>query len=113
MGKRVVELGLRGVRLSEEELEELLAEFEERVRGFIEERAGKRVDELEVVIEGEYREGVGLDVRVDVRVTGRLIAPYTYDELVAEAIEEAARWLERRLRARVAEGEGAQDTGTS
>jgi hypothetical protein len=107
MGRRVVDIGLRGVRLSAEEVEELISVFEERVRRRIEEVAGRRIDELEVVVEAEYAGSEGLSLRVDVRVTGRLIAPLSYDELVAEAIEEAAAWLERELRARVAKREGS------
>ncbi len=110
VGKRVVDIGLRLSGIDEAVLEELLVGFEERIRRGIEERVGRRLDEMEIIVEADYGGGGELTVKVDVRVTGRLIAPLSYDEVVAEAIEEAAEWLERQLRARVAEGEGAKDT---
>ena len=107
MGKRVVELGIAG-KLTSEELEELLLEFEKIIRRDIEQKLRRRLDELEVIVEGEIEEDGKLNVRVDVRATGRVIAPLSYEEVLAEAIEKAARWLETELRSRVARREGKE-----
>lgn len=107
LGKRVVELGIAG-KITPEEFEELLLEFERIVRRGIEQRLRRRLDELEVIVEGEIEENGKLNVRVDVRASGRVIAPLSYEEVLAEAIEEAARWLEAELRSRVAERESKE-----
>ena len=107
MGKRVVELGIAG-KITPEEFEELLLEFERIVRRGIEQRLRRRLDELEVIVEGEIEENGKLNVRVDVRASGRVIAPLSYEEVLAEAIEEAARWLEAELRSRVVERESKE-----
>jgi len=107
LGKRVVELGIAG-KITPEEFEELLLEFERIVRRGIEQRLRRRLDELEVIVEGEIEENGKLNVRVDVRASGRVIAPLSYEEVLAEAIEEAARWLEAELRSRVVERESKE-----
>lgn len=107
LGKRVVELGIAG-KIAPEEFEELLLEFERIVRRGIEQRLRRRLDELEVIVEGEIEENGKLNVRVDVRASGRVIAPLSYEEVLAEAIEEAARWLEAELRSRVVERESKE-----
>jgi len=112
LGKRVVEIGIAG-KLTSDELEELLLEFEKIIRRDIEQKLRRRLDELEVIVEGEIEEDGKLNVRVDVRATGRVIAPLSYEEVLAEAIEKAARWLEAELRSRVARGEGKEATGGS
>ena len=94
---RVVHVGLSGVRLSEELLGELLSGFEERIREHLRRRLRRRIDEFDIVVRGEY-DGEKLDVLVDVRVVGKVIAPISYEEVLAEAIEEAGRWLEEQLR---------------
>ncbi len=104
---RAIVVGLDRKPLSEEEAEQLLLEFESKLREYLEERLGRRLESLDVIVEGELSpDGREFRVSVDVRATGRLIAPLSYDEVVAEAIDAAARWLERKLRSRVAEGEG-------
>jgi len=109
LGKRVIELGIAG-KITSEELEELLLEFEKLIRKAIWQRLRRRLDELEVVVEGEIEDNGGLNVRVDVRISGRVIAPLSYEEVLAEAIEKAARWLEAELRSRVAKREGKEAT---
>lgn len=112
MGKRVVELGIAG-KIASEELEELLLEFERIIRRDIEQRLRRRLDELEVIVEGEIEENGKLNVRVDVRASGRVIAPLSYEEVLAEAIEKATRWLEAELRSRVAKRESKEASGGS
>ncbi len=110
---RVVEIGFSRHPLSLDELEELLVEFEERIRSSIRKKLKRRIDELEIVVEADIASDGTLTVRVDTRVTGRFIAPYSYDEVVAEAIDEAASWLEERLRERVAAKASREATNTS
>ena len=111
---RIVRVGLESKPLTVEEAELLLTEFERVLRETLEDRLGRRLEHLDVVVEAELSpNGRELRLSVDVRAAGRLIAPPSYDEVVAEAIDAAARWLERRLRARVAKGEGEGDSGTS
>ena len=107
---RVVHVGLSGVRLSEELLGELLSGFEERIREHLRRRLRRRIDEFDIVVRGEY-DGEKLDVLVDVRVVGKVIAPISYEEVLAEAIEEAGRWLEEQLRRVCGEAEtrGGED----
>ena len=110
---RVVHVGLSGVRLTEERLAELLSGFEERIREHLRQRLRRRIDEFDIVVKGEY-DGEKLDVLVDVRVVGRVIAPISYEEVLAEAIEEAGRWLEdqlRRVRGEVEAGGGEDKEG--
>lgn len=110
---RVVHVGLSGVRLTEETLGALLSGFEERIREYLRRRLRRRIDEFEIVVSGEY-DGEKLDVTVDVRVVGRVIAPISYEEVLAEAIEEAGRWLEeqlRRVRGEVEAGRGEDKEG--
>jgi hypothetical protein len=101
-------VGLEERPLSEEELVELLEEFEEWLRKGVVKRLRRRLEQLDLVVEAELLEGGRrLRLRVDARAAGRLIAPFSYDEVLAEAIDEAARWLEQRLRSRgLAEGSG-------
>jgi len=112
LGKRVIELGIAG-KITSEELEELLLEFEKLIRKAIWQRLRRRLDELEVVVEGEIEDNGGLNVRVDVRISGRVIAPLSYEEVLAEAIEKATRWLEAELRSRVAKRESKEASGGS
>lgn len=102
-------VGLEERPLGLEELEALLEGFEERLRRRLRRALGRRLEELELVVEAELAEdGRRLRIRVDARAAGRLIAPFSYDEVLAEAIDEAAEWLERRLRSRgPQEGGGA------
>jgi len=103
---RVVSVGLDAKPLTLEEFEELLAGVERIVSTRLEKTLRRRLEELDIIVEGELSpDGRSLRVYIDVRVAGRLIAPLSYDEVVAEAIDEAARWLEERLRARVVERE--------
>jgi len=104
---RIVEIGVRG-RVSEELLEELLAGFEEVLRRSITERLKRRLRELDIIVQGEIEEDGTLRVRVDVSARGLPIPPLSYDEVLAEAIKEAERWLESELRARVAGGGGGE-----
>ncbi len=109
---RVVEVGLRGARLDEETLTRLLEGVEERIRRVLRERLRRRIDEFEIVVRGEY-DGERLDLLVDVRVVGRVIGPLSYEEVIAEAVEEAGRWLEEQLRslrggAEASRGEGEE-----
>ncbi len=94
---RVIEVGLRGRRIGEEELTQLLEGFEKRIRSYLRSRLRRRIDEFSIIVSGTYREG-GLDLTVDVRVVGKSIGPLSYEEVIAEAIEEAGKWLEGRLR---------------
>lgn len=94
---RVIEVGLSARRVSEEELAALLEEFEERIRSHLRRRLRRRIDEFDIVVLGHYHDGV-LDLTVDVRVVGKSIGPLSYEEVIAEAIEEAGQWLESRLR---------------
>jgi len=111
---RVVSVGLDAKPLTPEELEGLLAGVEKIVSRRLEKTLRRRLEELDIIVEGELSpDGRSLRVYIDVRVTGRLIAPLSYDEVVAEAIDEAARWLEERLRARVAEREDEGDARAS
>jgi hypothetical protein len=111
---RIVRVGLESKPLTLEELESLLLGFERVLRETLEDRLGRRLEHLDIVVQADLSpDGRELRLSVDVRATGRLIAPLSYDEVVAEAIDAAARWLERRLRARVAEGEGEGDSGAS
>ena len=105
---REVRVGLSERPLGEEELALLLEGFEERLRRAVARRLGRRLEELEVLVDAVLEDGGRrLRVRVEARAAGRLIAPFSYDEVLAEAIDEAARWLEQRLRERgVAEGGG-------
>ncbi|ABM80436.1 hypothetical protein [Hyperthermus butylicus] len=104
---RVIDVGLGKKPLSLEELEEILGEVERMLSRELEERLGRRLEELDIVVEGVLSpDGRNLQILIDVRATGRLIAPLSYDEVVAEAIDAAAKWLERRLRSRLAKGEG-------
>jgi len=111
---RVIDVGLSRKPLTPEEVEDLLLGFERVLREFLEERLGRRLEHLDITVEAEVSpDGKSLRVAVDVRATGRLIAPLSYDEVVAEAIDAAARWLEHRLRSRVAEGEDERVHGAS
>lgn len=106
---RVVEVGLSERPLSVEELEELLVGFERRVLGFLRRRLGRRLEDLELVVDAELSpDGRRLSLRVEARAVGRLIAPLSYDEVLAEAIEEAGRWLQERLLRRGGVGEGGE-----
>jgi len=101
LGRREAVVGLGESPLGVEEAAALLEEFEERLWRHLRRRLGRRLEELEVVAGAELLEGGRrLRVWVDARAAGRLIAPFSYDEVLAEAIDEAARWLERRLRER-------------
>lgn len=109
---RVVSVGLEKKPLSPEELERLLSGVERVIAEALERRLRRRLDEMDVIVEGELSpNGRSLKVYIDVRVTGRLIAPLSYDEVVAEAIDEAGRWLYEQLRSRAAEGEDEEDAG--
>jgi len=106
---REVDVGLREAPLTPEELEHLLSGFEDRIRRVLRRRLGRRLEELEIVIQAELTGGGrGLRVRVDARARGRQIAPFSYDEVLAEAIDEAARWLEEALRSRRDAAEGRE-----
>ncbi|WP_167827764.1 hypothetical protein [Pyrolobus fumarii] len=113
---RVINVGLERIKLNEDILAELMAGVEERIRSYLRRKLRRRVDEFEIIVRGEYK-GDELDVLVDVRVVGKAIGPISYEEVIAEAIEEAGRWLEERLRALRggAEREGSEgapgDTG--
>ena len=113
MARRIVNVGLAEKPIDMEELEELLTIFEEKLRSRIEEALGRRLEELDLVVKADVEEGGLLSVNVDVRATGRFIAPLSYDEVLAEAIDEAAKWLEERLRSRRASGEGKETSGVS
>jgi len=105
---RAVDVGLGERPLTPEELEELLEGFERRLLRALRRRLGRRLEELDVVVEAELSpDGRSLRVRVDARAAGRLIAPLSYDEVLAEAIDEAGRWLQERLLQRRA----AEDVG--
>jgi ribosome-associated translation inhibitor RaiA len=109
-----VRVGLEFKPLTLEEVEELLSGFEQVLRESLEEKLGRRLESLDVIVEAELSpDGKELNLSVDVRATGRLIAPLSYDEVVAEAIDAAARWLERKLRARMAKGKGKGDSRAS
>ena len=98
---REVDVGLGEAPLSPEELEELLEGFEERILSYLRKRLGRRLDELDLVVEASLSEGGRrLSLRVDLRAAGRLIAPFSYDEVLAEAVEEAGGWLQEQLRKR-------------
>ncbi len=106
---REVDVGLQEAPLTPEELERLLTGFEERIRRALRRRLGRRLEELEILVEAVLLEGGrGLRVRVDARARGRQIAPLSYDEVLAEAIDEAARWLEEALRSRRDAGESKE-----
>ena len=101
---RVVEIGFSKRPIPLDQLEDLLVEFEERIRKYLRSRVGRRIDELDIIVEADISGDNTLTIKVDARVTGRFIAPYTYDEILAEAIEEAGKWLEEQLRRIVKEG---------
>jgi hypothetical protein len=103
---REVDVGLSEEPLDSEEALALLEMFEERLVRVLRKKLGRRLQDLDLVIEAELDEGGRrLSLRVDLRAAGRLIAPVSYDEVVAEAIDEAARWLqEQLLRRRGAKG---------
>jgi hypothetical protein len=108
MVARDIVVGLSDNPLSQDELEELLLDVERTVRDHIRKVAGRRVDELDIIVLGDLLDGgTRLRVLVDVRVVGRHIAPLSYDELLAEAIDAASRKLHELLRAR-REGKGVQ-----
>jgi len=113
LGRREAVVGLEERPISVDEVEALLEGFEERIRRYLRRRLGRRLEELEIVVDAELLDGGRrLLLRVDARAAGRLIAPFSYDEVLAEAIDEAARWLERRLRGRRgAEKGGEEATG--
>ena len=99
--KKYVEIGLKE-KISLKDLEELLEGFEERIRRNLEKRARRRLEELDILVKADYRDGE-FTVEVDIRAIGRLVAPFSYDELLAEALSDASTWLERKLRERVQE----------
>ena len=101
MGRKYTEVGLSEKPLTLEELESLLVIFESRILSYIRRRLGRRVEDLGLVINAELsEEGRVLRLTVDVRASGRQIAPISYDEVLAEAIEDAARKLESELKKR-------------
>lgn len=107
---KTISVGLEHSPLSEDELEELLVELEKHIRRGIENRVKRRLDELEIVITADLKkQGRELDLAVDVKATGRVIAPLSYDEIIAEAIDEAVAWLAKRLRERGAK-RGSEET---
>ena len=107
---RTISVGLEQRPLGEDELEELLMELEKRIRRKIESRVRRRLDELEIIITADLKkQGRELDLAVDVKATGRVIAPLSYDEIIAEAIDEAVAWLAKRLRERGAK-RGSEET---
>ena len=95
---KYVKIGFSEKPIPLDELEPLLTEFEERIRRYIRSKVGRRIDELEIIVEASIDEDNTLTVKVDASITGRFIAPYSYDEVLAEAIEEAGNWLESKLR---------------
>jgi ribosome-associated translation inhibitor RaiA len=101
LGRKYAEVGLSEKPLTLEELESLLVMFESRILDYIRRRLGRRVEDLDLVINAELsEEGRVLRLTVDVRASGRQIAPISYDEVLAEAIEDAARQLESELKKR-------------
>ena len=93
--------------MSPDELEELLAGFEERLLAHLGRRLGRRLRGLSVIVGASLEDGGRrLELRVEVSAEGRQIAPLSYEELLAEAIEEAAGWLEARLKKRGGGGAG-------
>jgi len=111
---RVISVRLEEHPLSDEELEQLLLELERRVRSAIERRLRRRLDELDIVITADLKNGGrGLDLLVDVRAVGRIVAPMSYDEIVAEAIDEAVNWLAETLHSRRAQKSGKGDDGAN
>ncbi|BEP18477.1 hypothetical protein PYJP_18290 [Pyrofollis japonicus] len=102
---KTISVGLEENPINEDELEEILVELEKRIRSVLEDKLRRRLDELEIIISGELRRGGReLDIVVDVKATGRVVAPFSYDEVIAEAIDGAVKWLEERLRMRGARG---------
>lgn len=101
---KTISIGLGEHPLRSEELEEILIGLEKRIREGVEKRLRRRLDELEIVITADLKNGGReLDIAVDVKATGRVVAPLSYDEIVAEAIDEAVEWLAKRLQERVLE----------
>ncbi len=108
MGKKYAEVGLSKRPLTLEELEDLLVMFESRILGYIRKKLGRRVEDLDLVINAElFEEGRVLRLTVNIRALGRQIAPISYDEVLAEAIEDAAKYLESELKKRGRSGEGS------
>ncbi len=106
---KTISVGLEHSPLSEDELEEILVELEKHIRREIENRVKRRLDELEIIITADLKkQGRELDLAVDVKATGRVIAPLSYDEIIAEAINEAVTWLAKRLRERGAKRSGEE-----
>ncbi len=109
---RVVEVGLAERPLDPAKLEELLVGFEERLRKGVERRLRRRLRSMSILVKAELLEGGRrLQLWVEAEAAGRLIAPFSYEEVLAEAIDEAARWLEERLRARRDEAAGREAAG--
>lgn len=106
---KTINIGLEDQPLRSEELEDILVGLEERIREGIEKRLRRRLDEFEIVITADLKNGgKRLDIVVDVKATGRVVAPLSYDEIIAESIDEAVEWLAERLRKRVLERESRE-----
>lgn len=109
---RIVRVGLeKGAKIEPSTLEELLVEFEERIRKAIVSKTKRRLESLDILIKATYKDRKELLIEVDIRAGGKLIAPLSYDELLAEALSEAGAWLEREIRRAVISGNrGSKET---
>ncbi len=109
---RIVRVGLEeGAKIEPSTLEELLVEFEERIRKAIVSKTKRRLESLDILIKATYKDRKELLIEVDIRAGGKLIAPLSYDELLAEALSEAGAWLEREIRRAVISGNrGSKET---
>ena len=97
-------IGLGRCPINTDELEILGVKLEEIIRLKLRKKLRRRVEDLFITINLVTEEhGRKLSVRIDVYVSGKQIAPLTYDEVVAEAISEATKWLADYLRNRCRE----------
>ena len=107
MARKPVRVGLGENPLTPGELEEILAGFEQVLVRTLRRLLGRRLDYYHLIVEAQLSpDGRSLEVSVDLTAAGRQIAPASYEEVLAEAIDEAARWLEARLRERRGGQEG-------
>ncbi len=101
---QALSIGLNECPFTTDELEALGVKLEEVIRFKLREKLRRRIEDLFITINLITEEhGRKLSVKIDVFVSGKQIAPLTYDEIVAEAISEATKWLADYLRDRCRE----------
>ncbi len=97
MKPKHIEIGVSDVEFSEEELVEIAEAAEQAAHSRLR-RAGRRVRDTLVTVDVRKTENNTIQLTVDVSASGYSLGPLSYDELVEEAVDEALRAAEEKLR---------------